>query len=166
MRITIFTNTANCRPSIVDGAGTVASVAYATQYTDAESGFRYLRARYYDPATDRFISVDPLASLTRQPHGYGAGDPLRWIDPSGLSCQAGPFNIPFVPGTATCSDDLGSAIVDNLPYGRLPDYVSGQAQVPVGAIVEQPWFGLQIGSVYDRYGRQYWDLWPVTWFPA
>lgn len=34
-------------------------IRYAGEYFDEESGFYYLRARYYDPSTGRFISEDP-----------------------------------------------------------------------------------------------------------
>jgi RHS repeat-associated protein len=34
---------------------------YTGQYQDSESGLYYLRARYYDPATQQFLSRDPLA---------------------------------------------------------------------------------------------------------
>jgi len=35
------------------------SFAYAGEYHDDETGFIYLRNRYYDPNTGRFISEDP-----------------------------------------------------------------------------------------------------------
>jgi len=57
---------------------------YAGHYTDAESGFQYLRARYYDPSTDQFMTVDPLVGVTLQPYAYTGGDPLNGSDPSGL----------------------------------------------------------------------------------
>jgi len=57
---------------------------YAGEYTDAETGFQYLRARYYDPATQQFVSVDPLVDQTGQPYAYVADDPLNMIDPTGL----------------------------------------------------------------------------------
>jgi len=38
-------------------------------YTDAETGFVYLRARYYDPTTGQFISRDPLVALTGSAYG-------------------------------------------------------------------------------------------------
>jgi RHS repeat-associated protein len=44
----------------------------------------YLRARYYDPATAQFLSVDPMVAKTMSPYGYAAGDPLNASDPSGL----------------------------------------------------------------------------------
>jgi RHS repeat-associated protein len=55
------------------------------QYTDAESGYQYLQARYYDPATGQFLSVDPDVSLTAQAYDFAGGNPLNATDPTGLS---------------------------------------------------------------------------------
>ena len=57
---------------------------FAGEYADAETGFVYLRARYYDPATGQFISRDPLVALTRSAYGYADGNPLNGTDPMGL----------------------------------------------------------------------------------
>jgi RHS repeat-associated protein len=66
-------------------AGTAASpLTYTGQYLDAETGFYYLRARYYDPTTALFLTVDPLLRLTGQRYAYGAGDPLDASDPTGM----------------------------------------------------------------------------------
>ncbi|MGN6815420.1 MAG: 6-bladed beta-propeller, partial [Solirubrobacterales bacterium] len=65
--------------------GTATSpLGFAGQYTDAETGLQYLRARFYDPGTGQFLSRDPLAALTRQPYSYAVDNPLNWTDPSGL----------------------------------------------------------------------------------
>jgi RHS repeat-associated protein len=57
---------------------------YTGRESDGESGFYYYRARYYDPATGRFISEDPK--------GFGAGvnfyayvnnNPVNANDPTG-----------------------------------------------------------------------------------
>jgi RHS repeat-associated protein len=61
------------------------SLGYTGQYTDAESGYQYLRARYYDPATGQFISVDPAASTTLSRYGYANDTPVTTVDPTGLS---------------------------------------------------------------------------------
>jgi RHS repeat-associated protein len=58
---------------------------YAGQYTDSESGLQYLRARYYDPQTAQFLTVDPLVGLTQQPYGYSGNNPTNASDPSGLA---------------------------------------------------------------------------------
>jgi RHS repeat-associated protein len=69
-------------------AGSTGSISnpfgYAGQYTDAETGFQYLRARYYDPATAQFLTRDPLAALTGGAYEYASGDPLNDTDPSGM----------------------------------------------------------------------------------
>jgi RHS repeat-associated protein len=57
---------------------------FAGEYTDAETGFVYLRARYYDPATGQFMSRDPLVAMTGSAYAYVAGNPLNGTDPSGL----------------------------------------------------------------------------------
>jgi RHS repeat-associated protein len=66
------------------------SLVNAFQYTaresDPETGLYYYRARYYDSATGRFLSEDPLqfgggdANL----YAYVANSPTNLIDPSGL----------------------------------------------------------------------------------
>jgi len=40
--------------------------------------------RYYDPATEQFLSVDPLVNQTGTPYAYTGGDPVNRSDPSGL----------------------------------------------------------------------------------
>ena len=75
--------------------GSLASTpfGYAGQYTDAETGFQYLRARYYDPATGQFLTVDPLVDSTGHPYAYAADNPANYTDPSGLFwglCDTGP----------------------------------------------------------------------------
>jgi RHS repeat-associated protein len=67
------------------------------QYTgrewDSETGLYYYRARYYETASGRFVSEDPV--------GFGGGinvyayvknDPVDFIDPTGLECwQSSPW---------------------------------------------------------------------------
>ena len=44
----------------VTGSPADTPFGFAGQYTDAETGFQYLQARYYDPATGQFLTPDPL----------------------------------------------------------------------------------------------------------
>ena len=70
--------------------GSSTPFGFAGQYTDAETGLQYLRARYFDPTTAQFLTRDPLQGLTKQPYAYAAGSPLNLGDPSGLSpCDSG-----------------------------------------------------------------------------
>jgi len=56
---------------------------YSGQYTDTESGLVFLRARYYDPATAEFLTVDPDTDLTGTPYAYTGDNPLNAVDLSG-----------------------------------------------------------------------------------
>jgi RHS repeat-associated protein len=47
---------------------------------DSESGFDYLRARYYDPETGRFLGQDPVGSG----YTYAGNNPANLTDPSGM----------------------------------------------------------------------------------
>jgi hypothetical protein len=44
-------------------------------------------ARYYDPSTGEFLSLDPAVGLTEAPFNYAGDNPVNEVDPSGLSGQ-------------------------------------------------------------------------------
>ena len=56
---------------------------YCGEYLDAESGLIYLRNRYYDPQTGRFITEDPAKDGTNW-YVYCGNNPVMFVDPSGL----------------------------------------------------------------------------------
>jgi RHS repeat-associated protein len=61
-------------------------LGYAGQLPDP-SGLIYMRARWYDPATARFVARDPLAgafTATTNAYFYANGNPLLMSDASGL----------------------------------------------------------------------------------
>ncbi|MGH8781196.1 RHS repeat-associated core domain-containing protein [Paraburkholderia sp.] len=64
------------------------SLRFAGQWEDEESGLHYNLQRYYDPATGRYLSVDPIGlEGGLNTHAY-VHDPLQWCDPLGLAlCQ-------------------------------------------------------------------------------
>jgi RHS repeat-associated protein len=76
----------------LSSTGVANPLGYAGQYTDAESGLQYLRARYYDPATAQFLTKDPLVAITQEPYAYVGNNPLNATDPSGLICRAGYYH--------------------------------------------------------------------------
>ncbi|MGZ0052668.1 polymorphic toxin-type HINT domain-containing protein [Brevibacillus gelatini] len=62
--------------------------AYAGEMYDKESGFYYLRARYYDPKMGRFVSEDTYKGQVDNPlslnrYAYVSNNPLKYIDPTG-----------------------------------------------------------------------------------
>ena len=60
---------------------------YNGQYLDTTSGLYYLRARWYDPATGQFTSVDALVALTGHPYSYAGGNPENLRDVLGFSTE-------------------------------------------------------------------------------
>ena len=67
---------------------------YDGQYLDSISGLYYLRARWYDPATGQFTSIDALVALTDQPYSYAGNNPINGDDPSGMgsfTCESIPM---------------------------------------------------------------------------
>ena len=60
---------------------------YASYMWDVETGLYFLAARYYDPATGRFISRDAedIGDVTPaiNPYVYAEGNPVSFVDPSG-----------------------------------------------------------------------------------
>lgn len=85
----------------ISSGSKVTPFGFQGSYTDS-TGLIYLINRYYDPATDQFISVDPDIALTNQPYLFTGDNPLNAEDPLG----EGPFGqalmcIAF--GWMTCS---------------------------------------------------------------
>ena len=72
------------------------------QYTgrefDTETGIYYYRARYFDPASGRFVSEDPLRFGGDGPsfYVYVNNDPTDFVDPLGLKCCNVPAHPPDV----------------------------------------------------------------------
>src|SRR5207245_962753 len=65
--------------------GTVSTpLQYGAGYTDADTGLIYLQARYYDPATGQFLTIDPVVARTLSAYGYVDENPLNATDPTGL----------------------------------------------------------------------------------
>ncbi|GLZ01765.1 RHS repeat-associated core domain-containing protein [Actinoplanes sp. NBRC 103695] len=55
------------------------------QYLDTETGLHYNRFRYYDPATARYLSPDPLGLASGPDPTAYVSDPLTLADPLGLA---------------------------------------------------------------------------------
>ena len=93
---------------ITDGSGTVTGTyeydAFGTvrlqtgattewSYTGEQNdptGLEYLRARYYDASTGRFLSQDPMPLLQR--YAYANDNPANLVDPSGLDTAKDRFD--------------------------------------------------------------------------
>jgi RHS repeat-associated protein len=76
--------------NVSDGATSQPQLTHqlAGEYFDADTGLIYLRQRWYDPKSSRFLSIDPAQSnannLRLSNHYlYASADPVNNVDPTG-----------------------------------------------------------------------------------
>jgi RHS repeat-associated protein len=67
---------------------TLPTVGFQGDYTDPTSSKVWMGARWYDPATDHFLSRDSVSGQLQTPislnrYTYAQGDPLSYMDPDG-----------------------------------------------------------------------------------
>ncbi|MEK7415018.1 MAG: RHS repeat-associated core domain-containing protein, partial [Planctomycetota bacterium] len=110
------------------------------QYYDAESGLHHNGARYYHPATGRYLQAVPLG----EPGGtsaftYADGDAVNLIDPTGLAADSGPVDRGIlVPPTFTVT----ATRLPNFGFGNFVSASSFQNPYDFGAS----------GGVFDPQG--------------
>src|ERR1035438_5862530 len=112
---------------------------YRGEQYDSDLGLYYLRARYYNPATGRFLSRDPLDGNTIDPTSlhkylYANGDPVNGIDPRGLG------------------ESVEFALVEGGSKLAISDYVLSKA----GFIVASCFYGLARAIYTLKYDHSFW----------
>jgi hypothetical protein len=92
-----------------------------------------LNNRYHDPTLGRFISVDPLVSVTHDAYGYASNNPASRSDPSGLLDVSDTGNIRLQSETNShpvyVYDDLsGSSRISSGGFGPYSGMVESAAR--------------------------------------
>ena len=74
--------------------------------------------RYYDPATEQFLSVDPDVNITAAPYAFTSGDPVNGVDPLGLCWPNWACGIEHaVGGAATAAwNDTGGVVISYVSH--------------------------------------------------
>ncbi len=90
-------------PSQTQGSSTQ-PFQYTGQQRDG-NGLIYLRARYYDPTTGRFLSRDLFAGKVSLPqslnrYSYATNNPILWPDPTGMCDEPDPRNCKEYAGSS------------------------------------------------------------------
>ena len=76
----------------VGSSGVDVALRYPGQYFDAETGAHYNYFRDYEPATGRYVESDPVGlGGGVSTYGYVGGNPLAFVDPSGLVKWGGTY---------------------------------------------------------------------------
>ncbi|WP_232442654.1 RHS repeat-associated core domain-containing protein, partial [Burkholderia ubonensis] len=70
------------------------------QQVDEETGLHYNRYRYYDPASGRFVSKDPIGLAGGINVYQYTSNPVQWVDPLGLA--------PLPPSPVALGDGAGA----------------------------------------------------------
>lgn len=82
----------NCKAQVYNGNNDLAQLnpfRYRSYYYDIETGFYYLKSRYYDPAVGRFINIDSIEYADPETinglnlYAYCGNNPVMYIDPDG-----------------------------------------------------------------------------------
>jgi len=135
-----------CHRQMVDGAGAVVQrydyspfgrvvvvegvdanpLQYTGEQWDGDAGLLYLRARWYDPATGRFLTRDPFPGLaalpqTQHPYVYVGNNPVNLTDPGGKFVP--PIIAAVVLGGVIGAVGGGVGYVLAHPGGRPEDYL-------------------------------------------
>lgn len=74
--------------ALIHNGSTPNNFLYRGEQYDSDLGLYYLRARYYNPLTGRFMSRDPedgnpINPATLHKYIYAGSDPVKYVDPTG-----------------------------------------------------------------------------------
>jgi RHS repeat-associated protein len=106
---------------------------------DPNTGLVYMRARWYDPQTGQFLSVDPLDTETGAAYYYAEDDPTTFSDPTGLDSWC----VVLIPGGLA---GPGCAPPPSIP-NPLPGVAHAIGQLASGAWQDVKSIGNAIGSL-------------------
>jgi RHS repeat-associated protein len=124
---------------------------YRGEQYDTDLWLYYLRARYYNPQTGRFLSRDPEDGVPSDPktlhkYLYAGGDPVNRVDPSGRDMyeyglmlgrfvvQVGPALAALTSGAVAIADDMSEVVPEILDdvTGALVDLADAAADAAEG----------------------------------
>ncbi len=141
--------------------GTVTnSVRFAARELDNETGMYYVRSRYYDPQTGRFISEDPIGLEGGiNLYVYARNNPVNFVDPTGERCWTEAISFSVI-GSFQASAQGDEKLVCDMRGGeddisQIGNYLGGEAgrwarDFLSGWLVE----GLGWAGSWDRASRR------------
>ena len=137
-----------------NGIATKNPIRYRGYYFDEETGFYYLKTRYYDPETGRFITIDDVSYLAPDTinglnlYAYCGNNPVMRVDANGNAW----WN-PFSWDWGAIGEIIIGAVVSTLGSGFV-------FQVAVSTI---SYVGMAIGAIFSKDIRN--DMNRIHWNP-
>jgi RHS repeat-associated protein len=118
----------------LDTVAALTTLLFSGEQTDA-TGLQYLRARYYNPNTGRFNSLDPFAGDVNDPQSlhkylYCHANPVNGIDPSGQF---------FELLMSLWSDMNSTALTMGAAAPILSQFMVGGAYMGIGMVTISTW---------------------------
>ena len=111
-------------------------VTFTGSVRDLGSGLQYMNARYYDPATGRFVSQDtytgtPYAPWTQHLYSYCGNNPVNMVDPTG--------HMPVKP-IAVCDGGTTNVVPEpeSTPTPKPQEERSGPGRIPAMILLKLP----------------------------
>jgi len=134
--------------------------AYTGHVEDEEAGLLFFGARYYDPRTGSFVTLDPRMQFA-SPYAYSDGNPVAGRDADGSVFELTAIElVTILVGTATFVDsivstgDLGHSLTAGV-FAGFSVYLSGQLTTAIARPLAQSgntW--LQMGVSVASHGLQ------------
>ena len=140
---------------------------YRGYYYDTETGLYFLKTRYYDPITGRFVTIDDLSYLDPETinglnlYAYCANNPVMAVDPEGtmpkwLRWLLGGLIIVAAVTLSIVTAGLAAPISTALGSGLLGAVVGGAVAGAVGGAIAS--FGISIATqgISNGFGNIDW----------
>jgi len=172
-----------CQTTVVDSSATTIAelnpFRYRSYYLDTETGFYFLKTRYYDPEIGRFMTIDDISYLDPESinglnlYAYCLNNPIMMIDNSGcaptwwqwlvsgLTLAAG-IALCFVPGGQVFGVGLivagASGLISNTMDaigvdGKIASLISSGLSIVAGiALCFTPFAGIGAGLIGQGVG--------------
>lgn len=106
---------------------------------DDSGGLLYARARYFSPQLGRFLTKDPVMAKDYDNQGlnrycYALNNPLRFVDPSGLTAHEGQFQNSSYAADAAYWDAYNESASWMIPYLKALKYAGDAAQIALAFV--------------------------------
>ncbi len=140
---------------------------FAGERQDPITGLIYLRARYYDPQTGRFLSRDPLGFIDGpNTYAYARNNPVNFVDPDGdaivvtiagaTTIAAGVFNAILSGYEAAKNDGTASEIAYQALRGFTQGATGTLATIVIG--LKNPFAAAAVGAGVSEFVGQTFDV--------